>query len=183
MDTKLGKVLTLSEKIPPLKPNDTSITWSTWGHLTIWKICISSFTKLMTTILGTLPRYKRYVKHVNFQRLLVSSRLNLRPINHKERYFISWHQFHSTSNIFCQQWNNIIHHLRNASTHHVLRFFSIHKRYHRLDLTRGSKPDAVGKWELKTTNQGWSLKTLSQAYLEPCQTSKTEVFFAKTVNG
>ena len=133
----------------------------------------------MATILGTLPRYKRYVKHVNFQRLLVSSRLNLRPINHKERYFISWQQFHSTSNIFCQQWNNIIHHLRNASTHHVLRFFSIHKRYHRLDLTRGNKPDAVGKWKLKTTNQGWSLKTLSQAYLEPCQTSKTEFFLQK----
>ena len=63
----------------------------------------------------------------------------LRSTNHKERYFISRDQFHSTSNIFCQQWNNIIHRLSNASSHHLLRFFSIQKRYHRLDLIRGSR--------------------------------------------
>ena len=100
---------------------------------------LSPLSQDLWPLLGTVPKQRRYVKHVNLQWLLVSSRLNLRPTNHKERYFISRDQFHSTSNIFWQQWNNIIHRLSNASSHHLLRFFSIQKRYHRLDLIRGSR--------------------------------------------
>ena len=36
MDTKLGKVLTYRESLPPLKPHDSLITWLAWGLVTIW---------------------------------------------------------------------------------------------------------------------------------------------------
>ena len=54
MDTKLGncKVLTCYGKLPPLKPHDFFITWPIWGHVTIWKICISYFTRHLATKLG-----------------------------------------------------------------------------------------------------------------------------------
>ena len=54
MDSKLGKVLTYHEKLPPLKPQDPLIMWPTWGHVIVWKIKISTFTRLMTTEIGRL---------------------------------------------------------------------------------------------------------------------------------
>ena len=52
MNTKLGRVLTYFERLPSLKPNDSFLTWTTWGYLTVWKKSISTFTKLTTTKRG-----------------------------------------------------------------------------------------------------------------------------------
>ena len=54
MDTKLGKVLTCREKLPPLKPQDLLIMWQQWGQAMIWKFSISTFTKLMANKLGRM---------------------------------------------------------------------------------------------------------------------------------
>ena len=45
-ENKPGKLMTYCDKLAALKPHDTVITWSAWGHLTNWKIYISTFTKL-----------------------------------------------------------------------------------------------------------------------------------------
>ena len=37
-----------------LKPHDFLNTWPMWGHMMIWKIYISTFTKFMNTKLGSI---------------------------------------------------------------------------------------------------------------------------------
>ena len=37
MNTKLRKLLTFSERLPPLNSHDTLTTRPTWGHVTIWE--------------------------------------------------------------------------------------------------------------------------------------------------
>ena len=54
MYTKLCQVLTYFERLTPLKPHDPFIAWPTWGHVTIWKIYVSTLTRLMATKLGML---------------------------------------------------------------------------------------------------------------------------------
>ena len=49
MDTKLGNVLTYSERLPPLKPHDCLIKWPTRVHVAVWKFFISTFLRLMAT--------------------------------------------------------------------------------------------------------------------------------------
>ena len=51
-DTKLGRVVTHCERLPPLNPYDALTMWPKWGRATIWKISISAFTRIMTTKLG-----------------------------------------------------------------------------------------------------------------------------------
>ena len=43
------KLMTYRDRQPPLKPHDSMIMWSTWGYVTVWKIHIFSFTRLITT--------------------------------------------------------------------------------------------------------------------------------------
>ena len=45
-------LLTYHERLPPLKPHDPLITWAAWYYVTISKICIITFTRLMATKLG-----------------------------------------------------------------------------------------------------------------------------------
>ena len=59
VDTKLRKVLTYCEKLPPLKLNGLLI-WPTWGYITIWKINISTLTRAMATKLGRVLSSKRF---------------------------------------------------------------------------------------------------------------------------
>ena len=59
MNTKLDKLLTHSERLLSLKPYDPLITWSTWGHLTIWKTVISTTTRLIVSKLDMLLTYER----------------------------------------------------------------------------------------------------------------------------
>ena len=40
------------EMLPPLNWNDLLIRWPMWGHLTFWKIYISTLTRLIATKLG-----------------------------------------------------------------------------------------------------------------------------------
>ena len=59
VDTKLRKVLTYCEKLPPLKLNGLLI-WPTWGYITIWKINTSTLTRAMATKLGRVLSSKRF---------------------------------------------------------------------------------------------------------------------------
>ena len=58
---KLGKALTYPDRFPPLKPHNPLTTWPLWGHLTIWKIYISTFTKLMATERDTVQYATAYI--------------------------------------------------------------------------------------------------------------------------
>ena len=50
--TKLDVVVNYRGRLPQLKSYKPLITWPTWGHVTNWKTCISTFIILMTTTLG-----------------------------------------------------------------------------------------------------------------------------------
>ena len=50
MDTKLVKILNYSENLRPLN----SFTWSTWGHVTIWKIYVSALPRLIAINVGMM---------------------------------------------------------------------------------------------------------------------------------
>ena len=52
MDTKLGKVLSYCEKLPPLKPHDLLIMEPMWSHMKIWKIDNFTFTRLIASERG-----------------------------------------------------------------------------------------------------------------------------------
>ena len=47
-NTALGKVLTLQEA----PKHDPLVKWTTWDHVTIWKIYISTFTRFIANKLG-----------------------------------------------------------------------------------------------------------------------------------
>ena len=49
MNTKLGKLLTCTERLPSLEPHDSLIKWTTWGQVTISKIYISTITWVMVS--------------------------------------------------------------------------------------------------------------------------------------
>lgn len=49
MNTKLGKLLTCTERLPFLEPHDSLIKWATWGQVTISKIYISTITWVMVS--------------------------------------------------------------------------------------------------------------------------------------
>ena len=54
MGIKLGKMLTHCERLSPLKSHDSLITWPIWSYETIWKMFISTSTKVMATKLGRM---------------------------------------------------------------------------------------------------------------------------------
>ena len=45
----IGRGMSCVFKLPPLNPHKPLIAWETWSHTTIWKIHISTFTRLMAT--------------------------------------------------------------------------------------------------------------------------------------
>ena len=49
IDTKLGRVVTYSERFLHIKPHNFLMTWPTWDYVTIWKIYIFTFTRLKVT--------------------------------------------------------------------------------------------------------------------------------------
>ena len=60
IDTKLGKVLTHRDRLPPLTLCDTlDIKYPTWSHMNIWKIHIYTFPKLMATKRGRVLTSRR----------------------------------------------------------------------------------------------------------------------------
>ena len=59
IDTKLNKMTTSRERLPPLKQHDPLIMWPTWGHMAIWKIFISTFTIIMATNLCSVLTSER----------------------------------------------------------------------------------------------------------------------------
>ena len=61
LNTKLGRLLTYSERLPSFKPHDSFIKWPTWGHVTIKKMYISTIIRLMASKPGRVLTYwKRF---------------------------------------------------------------------------------------------------------------------------
>ena len=84
MNTKLGKVLTYRKRLSPLKPHDLAITWTMWGHVTIWKIYISTFARLVA-------RGRENVQHLNTK--IVPNFLFPFLPNHMANSFVNCHIF------------------------------------------------------------------------------------------
>ena len=64
--------------------------------------------------------------------------------------------------------------MSNASSHHVLRFFSIQKRYHRLDLIRGSR-----KITIESDQPGAVVKDFITGIIRTLSNIKDGVFLQK----
>ena len=78
MNTKLGNVLTYSDRLPSLKQHALLITWSTWGQVTIWKTYISTITRLMDSKPSRVLTYESQfsTQTVSCHRLLAFFRSN-----------------------------------------------------------------------------------------------------------
>ena len=79
IDTKLGKLQTYSEMLPPLKlqdplitwSQDPLITWSAWGQVTIWAKSISRDLWLLNLARCLVKIRYETRKHLSRSRLLV----------------------------------------------------------------------------------------------------------------
>ena len=108
-NTKLGKVLTYSEKLLSLNPHETLMAWPTWGHLIISKIYFCTITRVMACKPGRVLTFWWVVsarKHLLSRHKLLA-RLFFGPKNPKPLNRLFIFQNKSLLKILCF-WNEIL---------------------------------------------------------------------------